>query len=306
MKVLVVWLILCGIWSSTWIFIKLGLDAGLPPISFAALRFVIASAVLLMILAATRVRFPRDKRFWRLALATGLMQFAVNYGLLFWGEQQISSGLAAVLQATIPAFGLIFAKIYLPDEPITLVKTAAIGLGIAGVGAIFYEQLSLSGALAFAGCAAIVVGALAAAWASVLVKARGAKLNSSALLAAQMLIGVVPLVVVGAVRDGNPLAFNWTRTAVFCVIYLALVGSVAAFWMFYWLLKNMDVTKAMIISLVTPFLAVIIGNIYLRETLQWQTLLGGALILVSVGLILFQPKREIAIDLPDETALESR
>lgn len=290
MKTVLVWLILCAIWSSTWIFIKFGLDEGLPPVSFAAARFVTATAVLLLILTVRRISLPQTKRDWQLAVATGLMQFGINYGLLFWGEQYISSGLAAVLQATIPAFGLIIAQIYLPDEPITWQKVVAILLGIGGVTMIFYEQLSLSGALAFAGCAAIVIGAFAAAYASVLVKAFGGQMNSFSLLASQMICGVIPLLIVGFVKEGNPLVFHWTPLAIFSVFYLALLGSIAAFWLYYWLLKKIDSTKAMMISLVTPFAAVVIGNWRLGETLQSQTILGGALILLSVGMILLRKR----------------
>ena len=294
MKVLLVWLILCGIWSSTWIFIKLGL-ADLPPVSFAAWRFAVAVAILLLILAANKIPFPRDKRFWILAGATGFFQFFLNYGLLFWGEQHISSGLAAVLQTTIPAFGLILAPFYLPDEKITPRKVFALLLGIAGVGVIFYEQLSVSGTLALAGSAAVIVGAFFAAYASVLTKSHGTKSNSTALLTAQMIVGFVSLALVGLMWEGNPINFRWTWTAIFCVLYLALIGSVAAFWLFYWLLRNIEITKAMMISLVTPFVAVLIGSFF-GETLQWQALAGGALILLSVGLILFQPKKKSVAD----------
>lgn len=290
MRVVVVWIILCAIWSSTWIFIKFGLDEGLPPISFAATRFVVATSVLLLILSFRRISLPRTKSHWLLAIVTGLMQFGFNYGLLFWGEQYISSGLAAVLQATIPAFGLVIAQIYLPNEPITWQKVSAILLGIGGIVIIFYEQLNLSGALAFAGCAAIVVGAFVAAYASVLVKAYAGQINSISLLAAQMLCGVIPLTIVGFFKEGNPFYFHWTRLAVFSVFYLALLGSILAFWLFYWLLKKIDSTKAMMISLVTPFAAVLIGNWRLGETLQRQTLVGGALIILSVGMILWRRK----------------
>ena len=250
--------------------------------------FLVASAVLLLILAANKISLPQTKREWKLAIATGLMQFFINYGLLFWGEQFISSGLAAVLQTTIPAFGLILAQIYLPDERITLLKTLAIFLGIFGVGVIFYEQLNISGVMAFAGCAAVVAGAFFAAYASILTKAFAHGFNSASFLAAQMICGLIPLSIVGVSKEGNPLYFNWTWMAIICVLYLALVGSIAAFWLYYWLLKNMEATKAMLIALVTPFVAVLIGNFTLGETLQKQTLAGGALILLSVGLILFR------------------
>ncbi len=93
--------------------------------------------------------------------------------------------------------------------------------------------------------------------------------------------------------------------AIFCVLYLALVGSVAAFWLFYWLLRNIEITKAMMISLVTPFVAVLIGSFF-GETLQWQALAGGALILSSVSLILFQPKKNLAAENTEEKLLKHK
>ncbi len=176
MKVLLVWLVLCGIWSSTWIFIKLGLG-DLPPVSFAALRFAVAVVILLLILAANKISFPRDKRFWILAGATGFFNFFLNFALMFWGVQHISSGLAGVLQASIPVFGLVLAPFYLPDERVTPRKVLAITLGIVGVGAILYEQLNISGIAALAGSAAVVVGAFFAAYVSVLTYVLFYKLN---------------------------------------------------------------------------------------------------------------------------------
>src|SRR5215471_4453561 len=116
-----VWLILCGIWGSTWLFIKLGLE-DLPPISFAAIRFIIAASILLAIVLVRRLKIPRDFRDWQTIALTGFLSFTINYGLLFWGELNVSSGLAAVLQATIPLFGLLIAHRILPSEPMTATK----------------------------------------------------------------------------------------------------------------------------------------------------------------------------------------
>src|SRR6185436_1169770 len=121
MKSRVVWLLLCLIWGSTWLFIKLGLD-DLPPFTFAGIRFVIASAILFAIIKARRLSLPRKRSDWMLLAITGVLSFSLNYGLLFWGEQYISSGLAALLQATIPAFGLVIAHFYLPGEQMSPVK----------------------------------------------------------------------------------------------------------------------------------------------------------------------------------------
>src|SRR5215470_12004087 len=121
MKARLVWLVLCGIWGSTWLFIKLGL-ADLPPLTFAGIRFVIACAILFFIIRFRQLRLPRVRNDWILLAAAGILSFGLNYGLVFWGEQYISSGLAALLQATLPAFGLVFAHLYLPAERLSCAK----------------------------------------------------------------------------------------------------------------------------------------------------------------------------------------
>src|SRR5213075_2391999 len=119
MKARLVWLVLCGIWGSTWLFIKLGL-ANLPPFTFAGIRFVIAFTIIVALIRIRRLALPRARADWLLLAVTGILSFGLNYGLVFWGEQYISSGLAALLQSMLPAFGLIIAHYYLPGEPMSV------------------------------------------------------------------------------------------------------------------------------------------------------------------------------------------
>src|ERR1700730_19327867 len=121
MKSRLVWLLLCCIWGSTWLFIKLGLE-DLPPLTFAGIRFLIASIILLLLLRVRGLSLPHSRRDWLLLAIVGVTAFSLNYGLLFWGEQYIPSGLAALLQATAPAFGLVIAHFYLPAERITTAR----------------------------------------------------------------------------------------------------------------------------------------------------------------------------------------
>ena len=284
MKARLVWLVLCLIWGSTWLFIKIGLT-DLPPLTFAGIRFVIASLILFMIIWVRRLRLPRNRKDWWLLALTGFLSFSLNYGLLFWGEQYISSGLAALLQATIPAFGLIIAHFYLPDERMTLAKIAGIILGVAGVGMVFSNQLAVAGTLALAGCVALVLSSLFVAYSNVLIKARGKALDPAIISAGQMVFGLIPLLLVGIPLEGNPFSFRWTLMAIVSLLYLALVGSVIAFLLYYWLMRNMDVTKSMLIALVTPVVAVLLGMLVLEEELSWRTVVGGAMIMSGIGMI---------------------
>ncbi len=292
MKSRLVWFLLCGIWGSTWLFIKLGL-ADLPPITFAGIRFLIAATILFCLIALRRLSLPRNRGDWILLAFTGVLAFSLNYGLLFWGEQYISSGLASLLQATIPAFGLVIAHFYLPEEQMTATKIGGVLLGVAGVGVIFSSQLAAAGTKALAGSVALVLSSICVAYSNVLVKARGNNLDPGVIAAGQMLFGLIPLLLVGIPLEGNPFNFHWTSMAVVALFYLAIVGSVVAFLLYYWLMHNMDVTKTMLIALVTPVFAVTLGMLVLDEELTWRTLAGGLMIMSGISLIVLRRKKSV-------------
>jgi drug/metabolite transporter (DMT)-like permease len=290
MRITIVWLILCVIWGSTWIFIKIGL-ADLPPISFSSARFILSAAIVFAIIKAQKIPLPATASEWKLLALTGFLQFAINYSSVFWSEQYITSGLAAVLQAMITVFGLVLAWIFLPNERITRQKVIAVIIGILGVAVIFIDQLRVDDWMAFLGCVGIVVGSYCAAQASILVKAKGRGLHPVSIVFGQMVCGLPFIVLYSLLAEGDPTTFKWSWVAVGCVLYLSLVGTIAAFWLYYWLLERVESTKAMMISLVTPLLAVLIGAVVAGERLPLQTFLGGMMILGGIGLIVFKRRK---------------
>ena len=287
MKARLVWLVLCGIWGSTWLFIKLGL-ADLPPFTFAAIRFIIAVAIVFSIIRIRGLALPRARADWILLAVTGILSFGFNYGLVFWGEQYITSGLAALLQATTPAFGLVFAHFNLPGERLSWTKIGGVVLGVFGVAVIFSNQLAVAGRQALAGCVALLLSSIFVAYSNVLVKKHGKNLNPAIMTLGQMLFGLLLLLAASITLEGNPLRYHWTPMAVIALLYLAIVGSVIAFLLYYWLILNMDVTKSMLIALVTPVVAVILGMIVLNEEFGWRTLAGGAMIMLGIALIVIR------------------
>jgi len=294
MKARIVWLILCGIWGSTWLFIKLGLS-DLPPITFAGIRFVLASLILSIIALARGVAWPRGRNEWILIAIVGVLQFSLNYGLVFWGESHIPSGLAAVLQSTFPAFGLVIAHFYLPSERITVLRAAGVLMGIVGVTVIFSDQLTVAGHLALLGSIALVLSAFFGSYGNVLVKAYSQKVDPVVLAAGQMACGFLPLLVLGLATEGNPFRFHWTGMAVICLAYLVVVGSVIAFGLYYWLVRNMKVTTTMLIALVTPVVAVVLGLVVLHERLNWRLFAGAACIISGLGLIVLRkPQKTVS------------
>jgi len=269
------WLTLCIVWSSTWLAIKIGLR-DLPPISFVAIRFLIAIAVLLAVSIGHKRLLPLRRNDYAVLAITGILMFSVNYTLLFWAELHVSSGLAAVLQATIPIFGMIFAHWMLPDEPLRLQRLAGALIALGGVTVICGRLLGFNGPLAFWGGVGV---------ANVLVKARSIHLAPAMLAAWQMIFGIAPLLVLGFAIDGNPARFHWTAMSVFCLLYLAVIGSALTFLLLYWLLPRLTVAQLQSISLITPPGAVMLGWSLGGETFPVWSLLGAAFVLVGVWMI---------------------
>jgi drug/metabolite transporter (DMT)-like permease len=289
-KIPAAWLTLCIVWSSTWLAIKVGLR-DLPPISFVAIRFVVAIVVLLAVSIGRTRLLPKTRGdYWVLAI-TGVLMFGLNYALLFWGELHVSSGLAAVLQTTIPIFGMLFAHWMLPDEPLRLQKLSGALLAIGGVALICSRLLDFGGIWAFWGGVGISLGGAAAAFSNVLLKQRAITLGPAMLAAWQMIFGTVPLLLLGFILDGNPARFHWTSISVFCLLYLAIVGSSFTFLLLYWLLPRMTVTNLQTISLITPPGAVMLGWALGGETFPLWSLLGAAVVLAGVWLI-FRPIKD--------------
>jgi len=241
--------------------------------------------VLLAVSIGHKRLLPLRRNDYAVLAITGILMFSVNYTLLFWAELHVSSGLAAVLQATIPIFGMIFAHWMLPDEPLRLQRLAGALIALGGVTVICGRLLGFNGPLAFWGGVGVVIGAASAAFANVLVKARSIHLAPAMLAAWQMIFGIAPLLVLGFAIDGNPARFHWTAMSVFCLLYLAVIGSALTFLLLYWLLPRLTVAQLQSISLITPPGAVMLGWSLGGETFPVWSLLGAAFVLVGVWMI---------------------
>jgi drug/metabolite transporter (DMT)-like permease len=285
---LLVWILTCGIWSTVWLFIKIGVH-DVPPITFAVFRLGTALVVLVPIVLARRIALPNNSRDWRLIAATGVLLLGVNYALLNWGIQFISSGLTAVLQAMTPVFALLFGHLLRAGERVTPGKTLALAVGVGGVALVFSNQMDIAGPMALKGSAAVVAGAMCVALAYVVMKRHGTHLHPSVITAGQMFSGFLPLVLYASMVEGNPLRTAWTGKAVLAVLYLSFAGSIAGTWLNYWLLKRTSASNLLLMGLVEPLIAVALGAAVLGESMSRHTLLGGIAIMTSVALVLNRP-----------------
>lgn len=301
LAIVAAYVVLCLVWSSTWLAIKVGLY-DLPPISFVAIRFVIAIVVLLAVSIGRTRLLPENRSDYALLASTGVLMFAVNYGLLFWAELHVSSGLAAVLQATIPIFGMVFAHFILPNEPMRLQRLAGALLAVAGVAVICARLLDFNGPLAFWGGLGIVLGAAGAALSNVLLKRRAIQLAPAMIAAWQMIFGALPMLVVGFAVEGNPVRFHWSTMSIFCLLYLAIIGSALTFLLLYWLLPRMTVTNLQTISLITPPGAIMLGWLLGREEFPAWSLFGAFFVLAGVWTIFRKTREPKPVELVAEVA----
>jgi drug/metabolite transporter (DMT)-like permease len=285
---LAIYVRLCLIWGSTWLVIKVGYG-GLGPFNVAAVRFLIAGIVLAPIVPLFRARWPSGRIEWGLVVWVGLVLFAADYGLIYWGEQFLDSGLTSILFALLPLVTIGFAHFYVPGDRITGRKLGGTVLAFAGIVALFGDRVRID-PVGLWPMLAIVASTVCAAAAGVATKRHGAALHPAALNAPAMIIGAAALAIISlATGDGLALprdAPTWTA-----IMYLAIAGSVITFLGYFTLLKSWNITSLSFISVFTPAIALLLGFVFLEERPTISSGVGAALILGGVALALVPDRK---------------
>jgi drug/metabolite transporter (DMT)-like permease len=279
-RVVILWCAVCLLWSSTFVFIRLGLQ-DLPPFTFAWIRLAIASAVLAPIAIAGGHWRSLSGRDVAAVCGTGVLLLGVNYGLVFWGAQFVPSGLVAILLSGTPVLALAFGW-FLGSEGVNARKLLALALGVLGVAIIFGAEARASGRAALLGGAAVLGASACVAFAYVWLKTHGHHLSPTGVTALQSLAGLLPLAGLGLVIEGAPTFARWSATAWVALLYLALVASVLAFWLNYWLLQRMDASAMLMMGVAEVPIAIALGALVFGERLPAGTLLGATCVLIGV------------------------
>jgi drug/metabolite transporter (DMT)-like permease len=284
--------LLVVIWSSTWVAIKIGLE-DCPPLLGAGIRFALAGIVLLGFAAAARRPLHTDAR---LAVVLGLFPFALAYGLVYWGEQYIPSGLAAVLFGVLPLYVAVMGAALLPDQPLRGRVIAGVLVAIAGLALAFAESIDLGDReLALAGAAALALAPVGAAVGNISIKLRAEELDPVALNGWAMLAGGVLLLAVSGIGESWGDA-AWTGESVGSIAYLALVGSAVPFVGLTVLLRHITAQAMSYLAMLLPFGALAFGAALYDEAITARALGGAAL--VAAGLLIAQaPRRAPAREL---------
>src|SRR5881396_1326889 len=237
---------LCLIWGSTWLAIRIGLE-GAPPFLSASLRFAVASIVLVPLAVVFRSKWPQNRTEWALVGFVGVVLFTADYGLIYWGENNgVESGLSAVLFATYPFQTAIAAHFVLPAERLSIQKVAGVALGFGGVVVIFRGHLAATAGLLFP-MLALVAAATCATVANVAVKRWGHDADPVSFNGLAMGIGAVAFAVVSLDAGERWAVPSWPE-GIGAIEYLALAGSVVTFVTFLWLLKRIEATSVSYIA----------------------------------------------------------
>jgi drug/metabolite transporter (DMT)-like permease len=305
-KILLAFAIIYFVWGSTFLAIRVGVRE-VPPLMLAAIRFSIAGLVLYAWISARGEAQP-IAREWRSASLLGLVIFVFDYGLLFWSEQRVPSGVAAVMLATIPVFMALSEIIFLRTQRLTLRLVVALLIGIFGVAVLMAHSLNLGGApVDKLGALALIFASIS--WSIASIFSRKLPLPPSKLMssAAQMLTGGVLLTILAAAlgefHNFHPAVVS--RAVWLSLLYLIVAGSIIGFTAYVWLLHHESPTKVGTYAYVNPIVAVLVGYFLGGEELTARTILGSLCILVSVIVITTMPAKRPAAAARLKSAVEA-
>jgi len=292
-KTLLAFAIIYFVWGSTFLAIRVGVRE-VPPFLLAAMRFSAAGFALYGWTVFRGERSPTGRQ-WLSAIVLGMLMFVMDYGLLFWAEQRVPSGIAAVMLATIPAFMALSEIIFLRTQKLTVRLGVALVIGLFGVAVLMSHSLNLGGEpIDRAGAVALMIASVSWSISSTLTRKLPLPASKVMSSGAQMLAGGLLLTVtaaaLGEFRNFHPSSVS--RAAWLSLLYLIVAGSIIGFTAYVWLIHHESPTKVGTYAYVNPVVAVLVGYFLGGEALGLRTILGTLFVLVSVVVITTAPAKK--------------
>lgn len=281
--------LLSTIWGSTYFVIRAGLE-DLPPFTGAAVRFAIACAIMTVLARLLASREGGGRPPWSLSLAMGLCNFGVSYGIVYWSETILPSGLVSVLWAVFPMMMAVCGHLFVPGERLRLRQWIGFLVGFGGVVLLFYTDVAAVGPQAIQAGLVLLLSPLLSALGQTHVKRHGAAVSSLLLNRNGMAIGALVLATAALLTERDA-PVQWTAQAMASVLYLAVIGTSVTFGLYFWALRYAPSYRLSLISYLTPVLALTVGAVAGGEPVGPETIAGVALILAGVGLVMLKRKR---------------
>lgn len=279
-KVNVAFLSICILWGTTWVAIKFSL-LSLTPFISAGYRFILAALIIYLLMWVKKLNLQTDSVSVKLYLLMAFFSFVIPFGLVYWGQQFVPSGLASVLFSVYPFFVAIFTGFFIPDEEIGIIKIIGMIIGFGGIITIFSKNIDLDFGSYFEGMLAVLLSGIMQAAIAVTLKKYGHHLNPLSMNFIPMVIaGIIMLLGGYLIEDISKLKYD--LNAVLSVSYLGFFGSVVTFTAYYWLLKRVNIILLSLIAFITPIIALLVGWILFDEKLLVHQIYGSLLVLLGV------------------------
>jgi drug/metabolite transporter (DMT)-like permease len=287
-KILFPFIALCLIWGSTWYFIKISLNAGVPPFFGVGFRFFLSGLLFFLIIFFKKESIPFNRQAIKLYLSFGLLNFALSYGITYWATQYVYSSISSILWGLFPLFTSVMAHFMLSgddNEKLTSNKLKALFLGFIGMVFIGSNQSIDLQSQSFLAIMVLVGAIIIAAWPSVLYKKYNDVVGPYQMNAVcQVLTGVIMLSLSYLLKE-DLAQIVWTDQLLFASAYLVLFGGVISWGIYFWLYQYLSVTQVTYVAIFPPIVAIILGWIFLNEVLSAKEIIGTIFILGSSVLI---------------------
>lgn len=273
-------LLLSVIWGSAYLFIKVTVQ-GVPPFTLVDGRLLLASVLLLLVLARSTRPIPRDPRFWMMMTFMGLVNNVIPFSLITWGQESIPSSLAAILTSTMPLFTIVIAHA-VGRERITGLRVVGLLLGFAGVVLLIGPDLRDITNASTLGQLAVIGGASGYATATVFARARLVGIPVVQLAAGQMITGALIALPLALVVD-RPFDIHPSLKEGLAWAALGLGPSGLAYLIYFWLIQRLTAVQVSVVSYLLPVTAAILGWAVLDESIGVNTL--GGMVLIIGGIL---------------------
>jgi len=271
-------------WGSSYLFIKIGVDAGLQPFTLVSLRLLIGLALLAVVVGMAREALPRVWRMYGHLGVLGLFSVALPFTLITWAEQSVDSSLAAVLTGAVPLFVIPIAAPFLRDERVTLNKVIGIAIGLIGVAIVVGFDPAVLAGNELIPQLALIAAALSYAVGGVYARRNVHGLRPMIPALFQVGFGLVMVAVPAVVLEG-PIRLAIQTEALFAVIWLGLLGSGAAYLIFFRLLGRWGATRTSLVAYLLPIWGIILGAIVLSEPVDLRLILGTILVIAGIAIV---------------------
>ena len=272
------------LWGSSYLFIKIGLDAGVEPFTLVSLRLLIGLVVLAAVVAVAREAVPRDARTYGHLAVMGFFSVALPFMLITWAEQSVESSLAAVLTGAVPLFSIPIAAVVLADERVTTNRVIGIAIGMIGVAIVVgFDAQAIAGSELLAELA--LVGAAASYAAGGVYARRNVRGLRPMIPAVFQVAFALAMVSIPAVLLEQPFETGLAPEAWFSVIWLGVLGSGLAYLVFFRLLGHWGATRTSLVAYLLPIWGILLGAVVLDEPIDTRLILGTALVIGGIALV---------------------